>query len=207
MFQDKAAMQADRALADVANGMRNVLGNQQVLLDELTDIRITQQRQEGKMRNLKLRLKDMQRHNSLGRAVTVPIDVDALDSDGEVNVQSQPSQLGIPIQQTSGTSSNPPRPSAPPLENDEESDDDREEQTNAYMPRAPAGAQAPLFMFDPLSGVAFPQYHPSKTSPEGFLTEVEEFFILKGIQPNQWHFLVAKLFPQDSDILSWWRAN
>lgn len=63
------------------------------------------------------------------------------------------------------------------------------------------------FMFDPSQGFSIPVYESGKMSPDSFLSEVTEFFTLKGVPKTQWHILISRFFNNDSDISRWWRAK
>ncbi|OXA42361.1 Activity-regulated cytoskeleton-associated protein [Folsomia candida] len=52
-----------------------------------------------------------------------------------------------------------------------------------------------------------PKYNPSLMSPEFFLQELEEYFALRNIPQSNWLLLMGRIFPQDSELASWWIAS
>ncbi len=64
-----------------------------------------------------------------------------------------------------------------------------------------------VLLFDPLSGLSFPTYDHTCTSPDAFIHEVQEFLTLKQIPKSKWHMLVGRMLPAGSDILTWWKAK
>jgi hypothetical protein len=57
------------------------------------------------------------------------------------------------------------------------------------------------------SSFPLPKYDPHSMTPEHFITEVEEFLTIKGVNSSSWHILVGRMMPADSEILQWYRAN
>ena len=56
-------------------------------------------------------------------------------------------------------------------------------------------------------GSTAPMYNPASMTPESFLREVQEFYISKGIQQNNWVLLIGRSFKSDSAIARWWRVT
>ena len=57
------------------------------------------------------------------------------------------------------------------------------------------------------SGIfAAPVYEASSMTPDHFIKEAETYFKWKGIDPAEWHKLVGKMIPLESDTARWWRV-
>ncbi|CAL8068791.1 unnamed protein product [Orchesella dallaii] len=185
----------DEAMTELVANVRGMVENQQHLHTQMNLLKDGQIKHDQKMKNLKLRLKDMTVKMQNSRAITLP--------PPNMHIESP---VNSPID--SPYESDAEEPSAP-----------RAPAENVFFPQNDAQYYAypqshnssflhpPTLLFDPLSGLSFPQYSPGKMSPDGFFSEVEEFLVLKGIHSSQWHLLVGRMLPHDSDIISWWRAN
>jgi len=64
-----------------------------------------------------------------------------------------------------------------------------------------------IHIVDSESSVQLPCYVAGKMSPESFLVEVEDYFVLKGTEKRMWVHLVRQMFPRDSDVARWWRET
>ncbi|CAL8136057.1 unnamed protein product [Orchesella dallaii] len=201
-------MSHDEAMSELIKNVRGIVEHTQYMQGQMEILQSGQANQAEKMRHMKLRLKDMSIKFQNSRALTIPPD----------EFMASPPQSPIPLAFESAVpntqaqrkeylehpAAGETEPSAPPMNNapeDEALASASQNQSFSYP------VQTNAFLFDPLSGISFPQYNPSKMSVEGFFSEVEEFLILKGISSNQWHLLIARMLPQDSDVISWWRAN
>jgi hypothetical protein len=55
------------------------------------------------------------------------------------------------------------------------------------------------------SSLTLPVYDSKSMSPEHFLSEIEDFLIMKGTPKAQWHLLVGRMFPT-GDLTQWWSS-
>jgi len=66
---------------------------------------------------------------------------------------------------------------------------------------------SPLVSLDRSFPLPIPEYNPQVMTPEHFLQEAEEYFLIRNIAVGSWLMLIFRMFPSESDVSRWWRET